>query len=73
MIISYSELEADLDKYLLLSADEDIYIELNGRLICKMTNPDKDEGDIEESLSAFWKDINSSEEETFLNKIGPLL
>jgi len=38
-----------------------------------MTNPDKDEGDIEESLSAFWKDINSSEEETFLNKIGPLL
>jgi antitoxin (DNA-binding transcriptional repressor) of toxin-antitoxin stability system len=39
MSITATELKANLSKYLLLSATEDIYITRNGKVISKLTNP----------------------------------
>ena len=39
MSITATELKANLSKYLLLSATEDVYITRNGKVISKLTNP----------------------------------
>ena len=39
MSITATELKQNLGKYLLLSAQEDIYITKNGKIIAKLTNP----------------------------------
>lgn len=39
MSITATELKQNLGKYLLLSAQEDIYITKNGKVIAKLTNP----------------------------------
>lgn len=41
-IISVTELEKNLDEYLVRVEKEDIYIEQQGRVIAKMTNPHKE-------------------------------
>lgn len=50
MSITATELKANLSKYLLLSATEDIYITRNGKVISKLTNPFQERVDIAKSL-----------------------
>ena len=50
MSITATELKANLNKYLLLSATEDIYITCNGIVISKLTNPFRERVDIAKSL-----------------------
>lgn len=38
MSITATELKQNLGKYLLLSANEDIYITQNGKIVAKLTN-----------------------------------
>ncbi len=41
MSITATELKKNLGKYLLLSAQEDIYITKNGKVVAKLTNPNQ--------------------------------
>lgn len=50
MSITATELKANLGKYLLLSATEDIYITKNGKVISKLTSPYKDRTETARSL-----------------------
>ena len=50
MSITATELKANLGKYLVLSANEDIFITQYGKVIAKLTNPFRDRVEIAESL-----------------------
>ena len=50
MSITAAELKEDLSKYLLLAANEDIFITQDGRVIAKLSNPHQDRVDIAKSL-----------------------
>ena len=50
MSITATELKANLGKYLLLAAKEDIYITQYGKVVAKLTNPFQDRVEIAESL-----------------------
>lgn len=50
MSITATELKNNLGKYLLLSATEDIYITKNGKVVAKLTNPNRDRIDLAKSL-----------------------
>ena len=50
MSITTTELKKHLEKYLLLSATEDIFITKNGMVIAKLTNPHQDRVEIAKSL-----------------------
>ena len=50
MSVTATELKMNLGKYLLLAETEDIYITKNGKVIAKLTNPNKDRVDIANSL-----------------------
>ncbi|MCM1133985.1 MAG: type II toxin-antitoxin system prevent-host-death family antitoxin [Clostridium sp.] len=50
MSITATELKQNLGKYLILSAQEDIYITKNGKIIAKLTNPHEDRISTAQSL-----------------------
>ncbi len=50
MSITATELKANLSKYLLLSATQDIYITKNGKIIAKLSNPFQDRVEMVDSL-----------------------
>lgn len=50
MSITATELKANLSKYLLLSATEDIFITRNGKIISKLSNPFQNRVDVAKSL-----------------------
>jgi antitoxin (DNA-binding transcriptional repressor) of toxin-antitoxin stability system len=50
MSVTATELKANLSKYLLLAAREDVYITQYGKVIAKLTNPFQDRIAIAESL-----------------------
>ncbi len=50
MSITATELKLNLGKYLLLSATEDIYITKNGKIVAKLTNPNRDRVNTAKSL-----------------------
>lgn len=50
MSITATELKANLSKYLLLSATQDIFITHNGKVISKLTNPFQERVDVAKSL-----------------------
>lgn len=50
MSITATELKQNLEKYLLLSAKEDILITKNGKIIAKLTNPNQNRVDTAKSL-----------------------
>ena len=50
MSITATELKANLDKYLLMAATEDIFITRNGKIIAKLTSPYQNKIDIVENL-----------------------
>lgn len=71
MSITASELEANLGKYLLLSAREDIFITQYGKVVAKLTNPFQDRVNIARSLFGILPQITTLEEarEERLNEI----
>ncbi len=50
MSVTATELKANLSKYLLLSATEDVFITKNGKIVSKLTNPFQDRVDVARSL-----------------------
>ena len=50
MSITATELKANLSKYLLLSATQDIFITRNGKVISKLTNPFQERVAVAKSL-----------------------
>ena len=71
MSITATELKQNLGKYLLLSAQEDIYITKNGQVIAKLTNPNQNRVDTAKSLFGILsKDayINLAKDERLENK-----
>ena len=50
MSVSTSEFRDNLNKYLDLSATEDVYITKYGKVIAKLTNPNQDRVEIAKSL-----------------------
>ena len=50
MSITATELKANLGKYLLLEATEDVFITQYGKVVAKLTNPFQDRVEIAESL-----------------------
>ena len=50
MSITATELKQNLGKYLLLSANEDIYITKNGKVVAKLTNPNQNRVETAKSL-----------------------
>lgn len=50
MSITATELKMNLSKYLLLAAEEDIYITRNGKVVAKLSNPYQDRIDMAKSL-----------------------
>ncbi len=71
MSITAIELKQNLGKYLLLSAQEDIYITKNGKTIAKLTNPNQDRVSTAQSLFGIIPqeaDINASKEERLAAK-----
>jgi antitoxin (DNA-binding transcriptional repressor) of toxin-antitoxin stability system len=50
MSITATELKANLGKYLILAATEDVFITQYGKIVAKLTNPFQDRVEIAESL-----------------------
>lgn len=50
MSITATELKANLGKYLLLAATEDVYITQYGKIVAKLSNPFQDRMEVAESL-----------------------
>lgn len=50
MSITATELKQNLGKYLLLSANEDVYITKNGKVVAKLTNPNQNRVETAKSL-----------------------
>lgn len=71
MSITASELKANLSKYLLLSAKEDIFITQYGKVVAKLTNPFQDRVNIARSLFGILPQITTFEEarEERLNEV----
>jgi antitoxin (DNA-binding transcriptional repressor) of toxin-antitoxin stability system len=71
MSITATELKANLSKYLLLSATEDVFITRNGKVISKLTNPFQQKVETAKSLFGIIPDnitLEQSREER-LNKL----
>ncbi len=71
MSITATELKTNLSKYLLLAADEDIYITKNGKIIAKLTSPFQERVEIAKSLFGILPSDITAEEarEERLNQI----
>lgn len=71
MSITATELKANLSKYLLLSATEDVYITRNGKVISKLTNPFQERVAVAKSLFGILPDDVTEEQarEERLNRI----
>ena len=66
MSITATELKQNLGRYLLLSAQEDIYITKNGKIIAKLTSPHQDRVSTAQSLFGILPqdaDLDASREE----------
>lgn len=50
MVITATELKRNLGKYLQLAAKEDIFITRSGKVIARLSNPQRDRIDIAKSL-----------------------
>jgi antitoxin (DNA-binding transcriptional repressor) of toxin-antitoxin stability system len=50
MSITATELKANLSKYLLLAATEDVFITQYGKIVAKLTNPFQERTEIAQSL-----------------------
>ena len=62
MSITATELKANLGKYLLLAATEDIYITQYGKVVAKLTSTFQDRIDIAESLFGILPQTSTIEE-----------
>lgn len=71
MSITATELKQNLGKYLLLSAQEDIYITKNGKVVAKLTNPHQNRLETAKSLFGILPkdaDMDAAQEERLTGK-----
>ena len=71
MSITATELKQNLGKYLLLSAQEDIYITKNGKVVAKLTNPHQNRVETAKALFGILPkdaDIDAARDERLDNK-----
>ena len=71
MSITATELKANLGKYLVLAATEDVYITQYGKVVAKLTSPFQDRVDIARSLFGILPQTTTLEEarEERLNEV----
>ena len=71
MSITATELKANLGKYLLLAATEDVFITQYGKVVAKLTNPFQNRVEIAESLFGILPQASTLEEarEERLNEV----
>lgn len=71
MSITATELKANLGKYLLLAATEDVFITQYGKVVAKLTNPFQNRVEIAESLFGILPQTSTLEEarEERLNEV----
>lgn len=62
MSITATELKANLGKYLLLAATEDVFITQYGKVVAKLTNPFQDRVGVAESLCGILPKTTTLEE-----------
>ena len=62
MSITATELKANLGKYLLLAASEDVFITQYGKIVAKLTNPFQTRVEIAESLFGILPQATTLEE-----------
>ena len=62
MSITATELKANLGKYLMLAATEDVFITQYGKVVAKLTNPFQDRVEIAESLFGILPQATTFEE-----------
>ena len=62
MSITATELKANLGKYLLLAATEDVFITQYGRIVAKLTSPFQDRVQIAQSLFGILPQTSTLEE-----------
>ena len=62
MSITATDLKANLGKYLILAATEDIFITQYGKIVAKLTNPFQDRVEVAESLSGILPQTMTLEE-----------
>ena len=62
MSITATELKANLGKYLLLAATEDVFITQYGRIVAKLTSPFQDRVEIAQSLFGILPQTSTLEE-----------
>ena len=62
MSITATELKANLGKYLLLAATEDVFITQYGKVVAKLTSPFQDRVEIAESLFGILPQTKTLEE-----------
>ncbi len=62
MSITATELKANLGKYLILAATEDIFITQYGKVVAKLTNPFQDRVDTAKSLFGILPQTTTLEE-----------
>lgn len=62
MSITATELKANLSKYLLLAAKEDVFITQYGKIVAKLTNPFQEKTEIAQSLFGILPQVSTFEE-----------
>ena len=62
MSITMTELKKNLNKYVIISATEDVYITQYGKIVSKLSNPFRDRLEIAESLVGILPDTMTYEE-----------
>ncbi|MBR5680116.1 MAG: type II toxin-antitoxin system prevent-host-death family antitoxin [Clostridia bacterium] len=62
MSITATELKANLGKYLLLAATEDVYITQYGKIVAKLTNPFEERTELAQSLFGILPQTTTLEE-----------
>ena len=71
MSITATELKVNLSKYLLMAADEDIYITRNGKTVARLTSPYRNRLDTLDSLyGSLPQDL--SEEEAHAERLADI-
>ncbi|MDR0434332.1 MAG: type II toxin-antitoxin system prevent-host-death family antitoxin [Gracilibacteraceae bacterium] len=63
MLITATELKANMGRYLDVASDEDIFVSRKGKIIVKISNPAKDKVAMLDSLVGIAEDVNLSAEE----------
>jgi antitoxin (DNA-binding transcriptional repressor) of toxin-antitoxin stability system len=63
MLITATELKANIGRYLDTASDEDVFVSRKGKIIAKISNPARDKVALLDSLVGIAENVNLSAEE----------